>query len=54
MRSMIGEVFEIHEIDKFGSAWVGKGWNSDDGESYRGHHVALDSAEMELVDEDAG
>lgn len=54
VRSMIGEVFEIHEIDKYGSAWVGKGWNSDDGESYRGHHVALDSAEMELVDEDAG
>lgn len=53
VRSMIGEVFEVYEIDEYGSPWVGKGWTSEDGEAYRGHHVALDSAEMEVVDEGA-
>ena len=53
VKSMIGEVFEVYEIDEYGSPWVGKGWDSEDGESYRGHHVALDSAEMEVVDEGA-
>jgi hypothetical protein len=47
---MIGEVFEVYEIDEYGSPWVGKGWSLDGGEAYKGHHVALESAEMELVD----
>lgn len=50
VRSMIGGVFEVYEIDEYGSPWVGKGWSSEDGETYRGHHVALDSTEMEVVD----
>ena len=51
--SMIGEVFEVYEIDEYGSPWVGKGWNSQNGENYRGHHLALEPAEMEVVDEGA-
>ena len=53
VKSMIGDVFEVYEIDEYGSPWVGKGWNSEDGESYKGHHVALESSEMEVVDEGA-
>ena len=51
VRSMIGQVFEVTEIDKYGHPWVGKGWHSADGEHYRGHSIALDAAEMEVVDE---
>ena len=53
VRSMIGEVFEVYEIDQYGCAWVGKGWLNDDGDDYRGHSVALDPEEMEVVDESA-
>jgi hypothetical protein len=53
VESMIGEVFEVHEIDTYGSPWVGKGWNSGEGE-YKGHSVALDSEEMEVADEGDG
>ena len=51
VKSMIGEVFEVYEIDEYGSPWIGKGWNSEDGETYTGHHVALEPAEMEVVGE---
>jgi hypothetical protein len=53
VRSMIGEVFEVYEIDKYGCAWVGKGWMNEDGGDYRGHSVALEPEEMEVVDEPA-
>lgn len=53
VKSMIGEVFEVYEIDEYGSPWVGKGWSLDDGERYKGHHIALESSEMEVVDEEA-
>jgi hypothetical protein len=48
--SMIGEVFEVTEIDEYGHPWVGKGWQSANGEEYRGHSIALEAAEMEVVD----
>ena len=51
VRSMIGEVFEVTEIDQYGHPWVGKGWNSAGGSEYRGHSIALEAAEMELVNE---
>jgi len=53
VRSMIGEVFEIYEIDEYGSPWVGKGWSNPDEGDYRGHSVALDAPEMELIDDEA-
>lgn len=51
VKSMIGDVSEVTEIDKYGAPWVGKGWNSalEDGQAYKGHSLALDSAEMEIV-----
>ena len=51
VRSMIGEVFEVYEIDEYGSAWVGKGWSNEAGDRYHGHHIALEPEEMELVDD---
>ena len=53
VRSMIGEILEVYEIDEYGCAWVGKGWSNEDGDEYRGHSVALDPEEMEVVDEPA-
>ncbi len=50
--SMIGEVFEVYEVDQYGSPWVGKGWNDLEGGEYRGHSLALDSWEMEVVDQE--
>lgn len=51
VRSMIGEIFEVYEIDEHGSVWVEKGWNYPDEGQYMGHSLALDANEMELVDE---
>lgn len=50
VKSMIGEVFEVYEIDKYGAPWVGRGWENAEGGDYRGHSVALDPSEMEVVD----
>lgn len=51
VRSMIGKVFEVYEIDKSGCAWVEKGWNFPDKGKYMGHSLALEPHEMELVNE---
>jgi hypothetical protein len=49
VRSMVGEVFEIQEIDRWGYPWVEKWW--DDGAGYKNSHsLSLDSDEMERVD----
>ena len=50
LRSMIGEVFEVTEIDQYGKPWIGKGWSSTEEGQYRGHSLALECDEMELVD----
>jgi hypothetical protein len=52
VRSMVGEVFEVYEIDEYGSPWVQKVWHLPEGQS-NSHSVALTSSEMELVDESA-
>lgn len=41
--SMIGEVFEVEEIDEYGQPWVRK----------RSHSVALTTCEMEVVSDNA-
>lgn len=51
LRSMLGEIFEVTEIDEYGKPWIGKGWSSPEKGQYTGHSLALDSTEMELVDE---
>jgi hypothetical protein len=53
LRSMPGEEFEVAEIDKYGSPWIGKGWSNPDEGTYHGHTLALDADEMELVDDPA-
>jgi len=40
VRSMLGEVFEIYEIDEWVGAWV----------QYQSHSLSLESDEMELVE----
>lgn len=47
--SMIGEVFEVEEIDDHGYPWVRKSWPDTDGGTCKSHSVALEPHEMELV-----
>jgi hypothetical protein len=53
VRSMIGEVFEVYEIDEYGSPWVEKSWHFPEDDKYKSHSIALDSNEMELVNDKA-
>ena len=46
--SMRGEVFDVYEIDQWGSAWVRKSWEESDGKTFS-HSLALASHEMECV-----
>ena len=52
VRSMIGEILEVYEIDDYGSPWVMKWWHLPEGKSFS-HSLALASSEMEVVDEAA-
>ena len=53
VRSMVGQSFEVEEIDEYGSAWVTKWWERGNGES-ECHSVGLSASEMERVErEDA-
>ena len=45
---MIGNVFEVEEIDEAAQAWVTMWWDSDDGE-IDAHGIGLAPSEMELV-----
>ena len=47
--AMIGEVFEIEEIDAHGHPWVQKSWH-DKERKYHSHFIALKPQEMELID----
>jgi len=46
--SMIGEEFEIDEIDEFGGAWISKSWDRGN-DRIESHSLALTSEEMELA-----
>jgi hypothetical protein len=48
LQSMVGEVFEVYEVDEDGAAWVEKVWDDGEGGS-RSHSLALDSHEMEVA-----
>ena len=43
---MVGEVFEVYEIDEHGSAWIEKQWDRQGG--LRTHSLALAVHEMEV------
>ena len=48
---MIGDVFEVDEIDDAGRAWVTKTWDRGDG-TFDSHGIALSPSETELVFKD--
>jgi hypothetical protein len=48
LETMIGEVFEVFEVDEYGSAWVEKLWRDGDGLS-RSQTLALRAHELEVV-----
>jgi hypothetical protein len=50
VRSMLGEVFEVYEIDKWGGAWSEKQFPSTPGQ-YQSHSLSLASDEMELIED---
>jgi len=45
---MVGEVFEVYEIDEHGGAWIEKWWRDGDDVSHS-HSLALAPHEMEVV-----
>jgi hypothetical protein len=45
--SMVGEVFEVYEIDKYGQAWVTKEWWSSESD-VMSHSVGLSLGKMEV------
>jgi hypothetical protein len=51
--SMVGEVFEVEEIDGYGSPWISKEWRGEGEERCVtwSHSIALDPSETELVGE---
>lgn len=48
VKSMIGEEFEVDEIDEHGCAWVTKWWRTAENES-EAHGISLTSQQMKLV-----
>ena len=48
--SMIGEIFEVEEIDEYGQAWVRKSWFDSEGGICNSHSIGLEAHEMEVVD----
>lgn len=51
--SMIDEVFVVEEIDEHGYPWIRKSWPNEEEGKCHSHSIALESKEMELVDDHA-
>lgn len=49
INSMLGEIFEVYEIDKYRQAWVEKWWHLGEGKSYS-HSLGLSSNELEFIE----
>jgi hypothetical protein len=47
--SMIGEVFEVEEIDEHGHPWIRKSWPNEAKDACHSHSIALEPQEMEVV-----
>ena len=47
--SMIGEEFEIEEIDEYGHPWIRKSWPNEAEGTCNSHSIALEPHEMELI-----
>jgi hypothetical protein len=48
---MIGEVFRIEEIERYGHPWIRKSWPNDKEGTCHSHSIALEAQEMEIVEE---
>lgn len=46
--TMVGDILEVYEIDRYGQAWVTKEWWLGDGD-VMSHSVGLSSHEFELA-----
>jgi hypothetical protein len=46
--SMVGETFEVYEVNGLGGAWVEKWWHESDSEAIS-HSLALDPNQMLVV-----
>jgi hypothetical protein len=51
VREMIGDVFEVDEIDEQGQAWVTKWWDVGNGD-FDAHGIGLSPSEMQVVSGD--
>ena len=49
VRSMVGEVFEVDDIDEHGFAWVTKWWKTGP-DSHDAQSLALSAQEMEIAE----
>ncbi len=49
LKSMIGKVFTVYEIDEWGGVWVEK-WFGGDSDVPNYHSLSLDSNEMEVIE----
>lgn len=49
LETMVGEVFEVSEVDDCGVVWIEKDWYTPEGELDFSHTLALDPDEMEVV-----
>ena len=49
---MLGEVFTVYEVDRWGQAWVEKWWREGE-EHSTSHSLGLDPADMEVEHEPA-
>jgi len=47
--SMIGDVFEIEQIDEYGHPWISKWFFDGTGERSHNHSIALAPNEIEIV-----
>jgi len=48
IKSMLGDVFTVEQIDQYGAAWVTKWWHHRAGRS-SSHSLGLTAEEMEVV-----
>jgi hypothetical protein len=53
VRSMIGKIFKVEEIDEYGGAWVTQWWDREDGKK-ESHSLTLSPEEMEIVGSGSG
>lgn len=51
--SLIGEIFDVEEVDEHGHPWVRKSWHNEQEGKCHSHSIALEPHEMERVDEKA-